>query len=103
MRLRFRDIARVKRVVATAAARACRGRAQDGSDAVWLRLPGQILELGTTGFQIRLEPRSVGDQTHMCFVGYSPEMKSLAWSADNLTELKTYIERQASYRRELQL
>lgn len=103
MRVLMRDIARAKRVVARAITWARRGRAQSTDDAIWLRLPGQVLELGTTGFQIRLEPRRMGDQTHMCFVGYSPEMKSIAWSADNLPELKTYVERLASYRRELQL
>lgn len=63
---------------------------------VWNPLPGNVLELGDTGWQIKFKPSDGPD-----YILFSPEGRRMASGGDGqLDALKSYAERCASQRAE---
>lgn len=103
MRVRFKELAKVKRALSNALTWTRKAQARADRDGEWVTLPGNVLELGSSGYQIRLEQFKTREEKEMHYVAYTPELSRLAWTVHDLPSLKKFVEQQAAYRRELQL
>jgi hypothetical protein len=64
----------------------------------WQPLPGNVLELGATGYQIRFSPTGRGDDYRL----FTPEGRPMGYCSEgNLEMLKTYAEQCAKERAQL--
>jgi hypothetical protein len=93
-------IVRVRQTVARAIGRARLAMQPQGK---WANLPGHRLELVGTGFDIRLEKRTLCTQLQLVYSAYDPEGNNIAFTPGNLPGLKDLVEQQARAREEFNL
>jgi hypothetical protein len=96
-------IVRVKQLVARARSRARRSARPDSQ---WAAMPGNRLELGATGYDIRLvqlQPTQIGAGLRFIYMAYDPEGNAMASTPGDLEGLKRLVEDQARNRQEFKL
>jgi hypothetical protein len=76
----------------------------DTSTGRWHALPGEVLELHDTGWQIKLYRQTFPDQSVLVtYQAINPEGVAVAASQTELQHLKAWVERQAADRKDFQL
>jgi hypothetical protein len=76
----------------------------DTSTGRWHALPGQVLELQDTGWQIRMVQQTFVDRSVLIsYQAISPEGVVVAQTQSELQNLKAWVECQANDRKEFQL